>query len=66
MEREKQRIIKAEPLTKCSSNKGFSGKSNILSRIKICVGGQGSSPQSLTTATLDRYAQAEKVNDTAN
>ena len=41
-------------LTKCSSNKGFSGKSSILPRINFGVVGQESSPQSLTAATLDR------------
>ena len=45
-------------VTKCSSNKGFSGISSVLPRIKFCVGGQVSSPQSLTTATLSRYQQA--------
>ena len=42
-------------VTKCSSNKGFSGNSGILSRIKFRVCGQESSPQSLTAATLKRY-----------
>lgn len=49
------KLINNKPLTKCSSNKGFSGNSGILPRIKICVGGQGRSPHSLTTATLTRY-----------
>jgi len=43
-----------QQVTKCSNNKGFSGNSNILPRIKFRVGGQESSPQSLTAATLDR------------
>ena len=51
---EHDRIKENQPITKCSSNKGFSGKSSILPRIKICVGGQERSPQPLTTATLDR------------
>jgi hypothetical protein len=41
--------------TKCSSNKGFSGNSSILPRINFGVGRQESSPQSLTTTTLDRF-----------
>jgi len=56
MERTKQRKIKAEPLTKCSSNKGFSGKSSILPRSNFGGGGQESTPQSLTAATLSRDA----------
>jgi len=55
-----------QQVTKCSNNKGFSGNSNILPRIKFRVGGQESSPQSLTAATLDRYQQAEKRNDSIN
>jgi len=57
MERKKQRIIKAEPLTKCSSNKGFSGNSSVLPRSNFGVCGQVSSPQSLTAATLNRCKQ---------
>jgi len=44
-----------QPITKCSSNKGFSGKSNNLPRSHFGAGGQFFRPQSLTTATLDRY-----------
>jgi len=55
MERRKQRRIKAETLTKCSSNKGFSGNSSILPRSNFGVFRQESSPQSLTAATLNRY-----------
>jgi len=43
-------------ITKFSSNKGFSGNSSILPRSKFGGGGQESSPQSLTAATLDRWA----------
>ncbi len=50
-----------QQVTKCSNNKGFRGNSNILPRIKFRVGGQESSPQSLTAATLDRYQQANKT-----
>lgn len=45
------------PITKCSSNKGFSGKSSILPRSNFGGGGQESSPQSLTAATLNRYGR---------
>jgi hypothetical protein len=44
-----------QAVTKCSSSKGFSGKLNILPRSNFGGGGQGSSPQSLTAATLNRY-----------
>jgi len=43
-----------QPITKCSSNKGFGRNSSILSRSNFGVGGQESSPQSLTAATLNR------------
>jgi hypothetical protein len=43
-------------ITKCSSNKGFSGKSSILPRLNFGAGGQISSPQSLTAYSLSRYA----------
>ena len=42
--------------TKCSSNKGFSGNLSILPRSNFSGGGQESSPQSLTAATLNRCA----------
>jgi len=45
---------KPETLTKAICNKGFSGNSSILPRIKIRVGGQESSPKSLTAYSLDR------------
>ena len=41
-------------LTKAICNKGFSGNTNIVARIKFCVGGQVSAPQSLTAYSLDR------------
>ena len=53
---------KENPLiTKCSSNKGFSGNSSILPRSNFGVCGQESSPQSLTAATLNRYTQLNKT-----
>ena len=47
---------KVQLVTKAICNKGFSGNSSILPRIKIRVGGQESSPQSHTAYSLDRYA----------
>jgi len=46
-------------VTKCSSNKGFSGNPSILPRLNFGVGGQVRSPQSLTAATLNRYQQGD-------
>ena len=48
---------KADPLTKAICNKGFSVNSSVLSRSKFGVGGQESSPQSLTAYSLNRYGQ---------
>ena len=47
-------------VTKCSSNKGFSGNSSILPRSYFGVFRQVISPQSLTAATLKRYASFNK------
>ena len=47
-------------------HKGFSGYSIAVSRSNFRVGGQETAPQSLTAHTLERYAQAQKNNDTAN
>ncbi len=47
---------KADPLTKAICNKGFSGNSSILPRIKLIVTRQESSPQSLTAYSLNRCA----------
>jgi hypothetical protein len=55
-------IKKSERLTKAICNKGFSWYSSILPRIKFRVGGQDSSPQSLTAYSLNRYKQALKMN----
>jgi hypothetical protein len=46
--------------TKAICNKGFSGNSSILPRIKFRVGGQVSSPQSLTAYSLNRWVQCKK------
>ncbi len=43
-------------VTKAICNKGFRGNSSILPRIKFRVGGQDSSPQSLTAYSLNRYS----------
>jgi len=47
-------------------NKGFSGNLSILPRSNFGVGGQESSPQSLTAHSLNRYGQgkfAKKINN---
>jgi len=50
----KTRKINNETLTKAICNKGFNSNSSILPRIKFRVGGQESSPQSLTAYSLNR------------
>ncbi len=45
-------------VTKAICNKGFRGISSILPRIKFRIGGQESSPHSLTPHSLNRYKQA--------
>lgn len=42
-------------VTKAIYNKGFSGNSSVLPRSNFGVGGQESSPQSLTAYSLSRY-----------
>jgi hypothetical protein len=49
-----------QQVTKAICNKGFSGISSILPRIKFRVCGQVTAPQSLTAHSLNRYLQAEK------
>jgi len=46
--------------TKAIYNKGFSGNSSVLPRLNFGVGGQDSSPQSLTVYSLERYQQGEE------
>ena len=41
--------------TKCICHKGFSGYSSVVARSNFRVGGQETTPQSLTAHTLDRY-----------
>jgi len=50
-----------QAVTKAICNKGFSGNSSILPRSNFDVGGQGSSPQSLTAYSLNRYGQVKKT-----
>ena len=52
--------INTETLTKAICNKGFSGNSSILPRIKFRVTLQGSSPQSLTAYSLNRCSAYKK------
>ncbi len=44
------------PPTKCICHKGFGGYSSVVARSNFRVGGQETTPQSLTAHTLDRYA----------
>jgi hypothetical protein len=60
-QQKKIRKINTERLTKAICNKGFIGNSSILPRSNFGVGGQESSPQSLTAATLSRYASEKKT-----
>jgi hypothetical protein len=48
------------PITKAICNKGFSGNSRILPRSNFGVGGQESSPQSLTAYSLNRWLQLDE------
>ena len=57
----KTRKINNETLTKAICNKGFSGILSILPRLNFGVGGQESSPQSLTAYSLNRYTT--KINE---
>ena len=45
--------------TKAICNNGFSVNSSILPCSNFGIGGQESSPQSLTAATLNRYTQGK-------
>ncbi len=45
---------KHETLTKCICHKGCRGYSSVVTRSNFRVGGQKTTPQSLTTHTLDR------------
>ena len=48
------KMKEVQQVTKAICNKGFSGNSSILPRSNFGFGGQESSPQSLTAATLKR------------
>jgi len=56
--------INNETPTKCICHKGFSGNSGIVARSNFRVGGQETTPQSLTAHTLNRCAQS--WSDSAN
>jgi hypothetical protein len=60
----KSAVQKGQQLTKAIFNKGFSGNSSILHRIKFSVGGQFCSPQSLTAYSLNRCMQAKETERT--
>ncbi len=49
------RLIKGQQVKKAICNKGFSGNLSIVPRSDFCIGGQESSPKSLTAYSLDRY-----------
>jgi len=51
-----------QAVTKAICSKGFSGNSSVLPRSNFGVGGQESSPQSLTEYSLARYMQAIEKN----
>jgi len=53
--------IEHQLTTKAICNTGFSGNSSILPRIKIYVGGQVSSPQSLTAYSHNRTKKTRFV-----
>jgi|GEM_PF-1296272 len=53
----KRELIKHVAVTKVICNKGFRGNLSILPRSNYGVGGQESSPQSLTAYSLNRYAK---------
>ena len=60
------REINNETPTKAICNKGFRGNSSILPRSNFGADGQGSSPQSLTAHSLNRYAQVYDDTKTNN
>ncbi|MEA4917293.1 hypothetical protein [Proteiniphilum sp.] len=45
-------------VTKCICHMGFSGYSSLVTRSNFRVGGQETTPQSLTAHTLDRWRSA--------
>ncbi len=52
--------INNETPTKCICHKGFSGYSSVVARSNFRVGGQETTPQSLTAHTLDRWVQGKE------
>lgn len=55
------RKINNETPIKCICHKGFSGYSGVIARSNYRVGGQDSSPHSLTAHTLDRCGALKKT-----
>ena len=55
---------KAQQVTKCICHKGFSGHSNVVARSKFRVGGQVTTPQTLTAHTLKRYTPLLSMHET--
>jgi hypothetical protein len=53
-------------ITKAIYNKGFIGNTSIQPRSNFGVGGQESSPKSLTTHSLNRWQQCRKKLDASN
>ncbi len=47
-------------VTKCICHKGFSGYLSVVARSKFSVGGQVTTPQTLTAHTLNRYVLFKK------
>jgi len=59
-ERKLTRKINNKTLIKCICHKGLNRYPSVVARSSFRVGGQLTTPQSLTAHTLDRYAQAVK------
>jgi len=58
------RKINNETPTKCICHKGLCEYSSVVARSNFRVGGQETTPQSLTAHTLDRWAQVQKTKQT--
>ena len=56
MNRQSTRKTEGQHPTKCICHKGFSVCSSVVARSNFRVGGQETTPQSLTAHTLVRYA----------
>ena len=51
------KVKNGQLVTKCMCHKGFSWYSSVVARSNFRVGGQETTPQSLTAHTLKRYKQ---------